>query len=567
VTRGEKVLVLGPSGSGKSTLAHCINGLIPHAFPGHVEGSLEILGEDAQGLDIFGISKKAGTLLQDTDCQFVGLTAGEDIAFSGENDCIPTDELHRLVMSAAEKTGMAAFLSHAPQDLSGGQKQKVSLAGILTQDTEILLFDEPLANLDPAAGKEAVELIDKLHKDTGKTIIIVEHRLEDVLHRPVDRIILIDDGRIIADQVPAEMLAGGLLRRTGIRQPLYLSALHYGGIEVAGDNSPDHLPSINFDTALFQKNFFSISMTAPPSGASAPSPGAPTQPPRAPLLELRDISFSYDTDEADSPRTLDAISFSMEKGQCVSLVGNNGAGKSTLAKIIAGFYKPLSGELLLEGKDAAALSIKERAEKIGFVMQNPNQMISYPQIFDEAAFGLRNRGAGVAEVKDKVFYALQICGLYPFRNWPVSALSYGQKKRLTIAAILVLGPALIILDEPTAGQDYRHYSEFMEFLETLNQEQGLGLLMITHDMHLMLEYTQKVLVISGGKLIAVDDPAAVLASDSLTAQANLKRTSLYDLAVRVGVEAPENFIRRFIAIEKQQRQSKRLSRPAAGEST
>jgi energy-coupling factor transport system ATP-binding protein len=545
VRRGEKILILGPSGSGKSTLVHGINGLIPHAFKGRSTGSLTILGEDARSLDIFDISKKVGTVLQDTDGQFVGLTAGEDIAFSAENDGIPTPEMHRRVAEAAKLVAMEGRLKKSPQDLSGGQKQRVSLAGILLEDTEILLFDEPLANLDPATGKEVIELIDKLHRETGKTILIVEHRLEDVLYRPVDRIVVIDHGRIIADLPPGELLASDLLRKTGIREPLYISALRYAGIEITpGMVEPP--ASLSFDPRPLRewdKGF----REEPPEKAGAP------------LLEIRDLCFNYPEDPEDRP-VLQAVSFTLAGGGCTSLIGKNGAGKSTLAKLICGFVKPVSGRLLFNGKDLGELSIKERAERIGYVMQNPNQMISFPLIFDEAALGLRTRKVGEGEIRDRVHEALGICGLYPFRNWPVSALSYGQKKRLTIAAILVTGPSLIILDEPTAGQDHRHYTEFMEFLGRLNREQGLTLLLITHDMHLMLEYTSQALVLSGGSLIADASPAEVLTDDGIIAEASLKRTSLYDLALRGGIPDPRLFVRHFIQYE--QREGRRGRSPA-----
>jgi energy-coupling factor transport system ATP-binding protein len=541
---GEKILILGPSGSGKSTLAHCINGLIPHAFAGEITGSCSILGKESSGLDIFAISTKVGTLLQDTDGQFVGLSAGEDIAFAAENDCVPTEEMHRRVRTAAALVHMEEYLDKSPQDLSGGQKQRVSLAGLLMNDVDILLFDEPLANLDPATGKEAIELIDRLHGETGKTVIIVEHRLEDVLHRPVDRIVVIDGGRIIADLSPAELLASDLLGKTGIREPFYIGALRYAGIELKPDMGLESVETLRFDPRPLADWDAALKGDEPPGQAPV-------------LLEVRDLDYHY----PGTKQVLEGISFSVAKGECVSLVGRNGAGKSTLAKLIAGFIHPDSGKIFLDGKDLADYSIKERAEHIGYVMQNPNQMISFPLIFDETALALRNSGVPENEVRDRVYAALKICGLYSFRNWPVSALSFGQKKRLTIASILVMGPSLIILDEPTAGQDYRHYSEIMEFLRKLNREQGLSFLLITHDMHLMLEYTRRALVLSEGKLLTRDGPgggdtpAAILTDDSLVEVASLKRTSLYDLAVKAGLADPRAFVRRFIEYEQSHRRS------------
>jgi len=543
VNRGEKILILGPSGSGKSTLIHCINGIIPHDLKGEISGRCLLLGKDVSGYDIFSISKIAGTVLQDTDGQFVGMSAAEDIAFALENDCVPTEEMRLRVPKTAALVDMEAHLDKPPHDLSGGQKQRISLAGILVDDVEILLFDEPLANLDPCAGKDAIELIDELHKKTGKTVIIVEHRLEDVLHCPVDRIVVMDKGRITADRIPAEILASDILKKTGIREPLYISALEYSGITIDASMEPQQLDTLKVDYRQLGEWDRQLSIQA--------ARNAENKPCEQDLgLEIRDIHFRY---AKKGPEALKGISFSVAPGECVGLVGKNGSGKSTMAKCICGFVLPDSGAVYYRGQDLAALSIMERAEKIGYVMQNPNQMISSPMIFDEVALGLRTRNTPEADVKTRVYDALKVCGLYPFRNWPVNALSYGQKKRLTIAAILALRPSLMILDEPTAGQDYRHYTEFMEFLLGLNRDLGISLLLITHDMHLMLEYTSRAVVLSEGLCIADKEPFEALTDDGIIENANLKRTSLYSLALKAGLPDPRGFVGRYIAFDRKRR--------------
>jgi energy-coupling factor transport system ATP-binding protein len=554
VRRGEKILIAGPSGSGKSTIAYCINGLIPHAFKGTVSGSLSLMGknilqnelatgraaptESAAPTGIFDISKIVGTVLQDTDGQFVALTAAEDIAFAAENDCVALDEMKQRVWDAARLVRVEEQLAKSPHELSGGQKQRVSLAGVLMNQVDLLLFDEPLANLDPATGKYAIELIDRLHRETGKTIIIVEHRIEDVLHRPVDRVIIIEKGQVSADLPPADLLASDTLTKTGLREPLYLSALRYAGVSLNPDKQPEHIARLCLDEPDCAR--LKAWAAAVPQARETALPEA--------LLEVKNISFYYPED-ARKQMVLDAVSFSIGKGERVSLVGKNGAGKSTLAKLITGFHAPTAGAFSFMGKNLAAFSIKERAGHIGYVMQNPNQMISFPNLFDEVALALRSRGVAEDEVRERVHEALRVCGLYTFRNWPVNALSFGQKKRLTIAAILVMGVSLLILDEPTAGQDFRHYSEIMDFLRRLNREQGLALLMITHDMHLMLEYTTRAIVIANGKVLADAAPADVLTNDALIDEANLKRTSLYDLALKAALPNPRGFVQRFIDYE------------------
>lgn len=533
---GEKVLIVGPSGSGKSTLAHCINGLVPFSFTGESTGSLKIKGQDPKELGIFGLSKLVGTVLQDTDGQFIGLTVAEDIAFSMENDCISQQEMFDRVDKVAETVDLTEFLDHAPNALSGGQKQRVSMAGVIVDDVDILLFDEPLANLDPATGKRAIDLIDRIHKEKKTTILIIEHRLEDVLYRDVDRIIVVGDGRIVADVRPAELLAGEILKEQGIREPLYITALKYAGCQINEADLPQHIETMNLSPYRenVQNWYGKVKLTKKIQD-------------REPALEIKDLSFAYTPGQP----VLSHIDFSIAKGEMVALVGKNGAGKSTLASLICGFMEPDEGSIYLNGEDLSGYSIKERGEKIGLVMQSPNQMISKPMIFDETALGLRVRGVPEEEVKERVYETLKICGLYPFRNWPVSALSFGQKKRVTIASILVMNPEVLILDEPTAGQDFRHYTEIMEFLRKIHEELGITIIMITHDMHLMLEYTDRAIVIADGKMLADDTPAHILTDEGISDRAYLKKTSLYDLALKCGIEEPSAFVECFIQYERE----------------
>ena len=539
---GERVLIAGPSGSGKSTLAGCINGLNPFSNPGACTGTLTVDGVDAPHSSLFELSAHVGTVLQDPDGQFIGLTVGEDIAFALENSCTPQDEMHAITRHAAELVGIENHLGYAPHELSGGQKQRVSLAGVMVDQVRILLFDEPLANLDPATGKQAIELIDEIQKKTDTTVLIIEHRLEDVLWRNVDRIVLVNGGTILADLRPDELLSGSLLAENGIREPLYVTALRYAGVELTPDKHPAHVDSLVLDDTDTQKlrDWFT----------ARPRPAA--QPEREPLLEVKGLSFGYQKGQ----QTLRDVSFSIGKGEMVSIVGRNGAGKSTLSTLICGFETPDAGEIFLNGKPLAEENIRRRAQHIGYVMQNPNQMISKTMIYDEVALGLQRSGLTEEQIREKVETTLRVCGLYPFRNWPISALSFGQKKRVTIASVLVLDPELILLDEPTAGQDFRHYTDIMEFLRGLNAR-GVTVVMITHDMHLMLEYTRRALVFCDGRLIADRTAAAVLCDPALVEQAALKETSLYTLANRCGIAPAQEFVERFIEQDREVREGGR----------
>ena len=517
IAKGEKVLILGPSGSGKSTLAQCLNGIIPNIHKGQAQGQVRIDGQDIFKQSIYDKSQLVSTVLQDPDGQFIGLTVAEDLAFALENDCADQSEMKDKVALWAERLDLTSLLNHRPQDLSGGQKQRVSLAGVLIDESPILLFDEPLANLDPKSGQETIDLIDKIHKEVGATTIIIEHRLEDVLYRPVDRILLVNEGELIFNGSPDELLSSTLLLENGIREPLYVTVLRQLGFDTRSTQNLSQLDALDLsDLALPDR------VLKDKRDSSSDS-----------ILKVEGLSVSY----GDSPAIIEDLSFSLKKGERLAIVGKNGAGKSTLAKALCGFV-PSQGKLTYKGQDISQDSIAERSERIGFVLQNPNQMISQTMIFDEVALGLRLRGIEEAEVEERVHEVLKTCGLYSFRKWPISALSFGQKKRVTIASILVLKPEIIILDEPTAGQDYKTYTDIMNFLDSL-QKQGHTIVMITHDMQLMLEYSDRCLVVVEGKIIADGNPVTILNQKGLLESANLKQTSLYTLGQKLSSDPVE----------------------------
>src|SRR5690625_3540436 len=538
---GETVLIIGPSGSGKSTIARCINGQIPNTYPGKIDGKVMVNGKDIQTNSIFELSLDVGTVLQDTDGQFVGLTVAEDIAFALENDCIEQAQMIDVVDKWSQRLEIDNLLERMPNKLSGGQKQRVSISGVLVNDIPILLLDEPLANLDPAAGADTMKLINRISEDHNYTTIIIEHRLEEALLADVDRILVINDGQLVADTTPTDLLKSNILNEVGVREPLYLTAMKYAGIDITS------LPTLgNFsNVSLLEDQLKQIEDWAKtvPENEEKESKDI--------VLEVSHADFAYD--DTIEPKTLYDISFSIREGDMVSIVGSNGAGKSTLAKLICGFVRPTSGTVLIEDQNIHSWSIKEIADKVGFIMQNPNNMISKTMIYDEAALGLENRGWKEEEIQEKVYDVLKICRLYPFRNWPISALSYGQKRRVTIASILALDPKILILDEPTAGQDYAHYTDMMKFIQKLNEEKNMTIIMITHDMHLMQEYTNRTLVFDSGKLLADTNPATVFSNTELIKSAHLAETSLYQLGELLPTISSIEFISRFMEYERRVR--------------
>lgn len=527
IYKSEKVLIIGQSGSGKSTLVHCINGLIPNSFKGEIRGSCTVAGMDISHASIFSLSKQVGTVLQDSDAQFVALSVGEDVAFALENQAIERKEMIPLVKKATDKVGMSNFLMQVPYTLSGGQKQKVSLAGVLHENVSILLFDEPLASLDPYSGMQAIELIDTIHQE-DRTIIIVEHRLEDVMHREIDRVIVMHEGEIVYDGDLNALLKANILIHYGLREPLYLQALNYAKIPFSTFEDVTDIKRMNFSAVQGELKSFVPKQIHKRIDRSEV------------LLTVKDIHFAYDVKPV-----LKDIHFTVHRGERLAFVGKNGAGKSTMAKLLCAFVRPEKGSIELNGTDIKVLTIKEVGQRIGYVMQNPNHMIVKHLIKDEVRFALENQSLTNEQIDDRVEDALKICGLHSMRNWPVSAVSYGQRKRITVAAILALNPDILILDEPTAGQDYAHYSEIMDFLDQLNNDHGITFIFITHDMHLAIEYTDRALVFADGELIADDEIQAILSNPDIIEKANLKQTSLYYLAQACGI-AVEPFIRSFI---------------------
>lgn len=538
---GEKVLILGASGSGKSTLCNCINGLIPFSYEGEITGSCTVNGKETRGESIFKLSKYVGTVLQDSDAQFVGLSVGEDIAFSMENDVVPRKDMLPAVEKSASMVGMQDFIGSVPFELSGGQKQKVAIAGVFGNDVNILIFDEPLAALDPQMGMTAIELIDDLSKDENRAIIIIEHRLEDVLYRPVDRIILMSAGRIVADMKPDDLLKSSLLSECGIREPLYLTAMKYAGCEL---DDVKNICSLD-DMELSQENTAKLKefFTAERPGIEESS--------EEDVISFDHVSYTY---PSNGRKALEDVSFSVKRGERVAIIGKNGAGKSTAAKLICGIIRPDEGKITIEGQDSKKFSVKEIGEKVGYVMQDPNQMIVKDIIKDEVGLALSIRGMDQKVIDERVKTVLETCNLYKMRKWPVDSISYGQKKRVTVASIMAIEPDILILDEPTAGQDFRSYTDIMNFVNLLNKKYGKTILFITHDMHLAIENTDRAIVFSDGKLIAQDKVFTVLSDEEIIKKANLKQTSLYRLALKLGLD-PEATIRHFIEYERTVKQN------------
>ncbi|MFT8917016.1 MAG: ABC transporter ATP-binding protein [Oenococcus sp.] len=518
---GQKIIIAGPSGSGKTTIGHLINGLIPQSVPGEYSGSILINGKDAAKMDIFQLSFEVGTVLQDTDAQFVGMTVAEDAAFLLENE----NTEHRQLLAQTEhwlkELNLEVLKKHSPQELSGGQKQRVSMAGVLSSDSKILLFDEPLANLDPASGRLAIQLIADLQKKLGLTVIIIEHRLEEALRIQADKLLVIDHGKIIANDIPDRVLTSAAVISAGLREPLYITAMRDAGVDLNKIAHITDLASLDHQAIKRQLSVW-LEKKQPDK----------TKKSREPILSIQHLSFAYPKQAVFSD-----LNLTFPAGQMTAIVGKNGSGKSTFSNLVTGFLKPDSGRILFDNQPLDGQSVKERADKIGYVLQDPNQMISQNIVYDEVAYGLKLRGLSDDQIQAKTRTMLEVAGLDNMRHWPISALSFGQKKRVTIASVLVLAPRVLILDEPTAGQDYLNYRSLMNFVAELNRTQDCSIIVITHDMHLMLEYTDRAIALVDGQVIADMAPAELLNDPALLKRASLAPTSLYDLAESTGLDA------------------------------
>ncbi|TJY29195.1 ABC transporter ATP-binding protein [Leuconostoc mesenteroides] len=518
---GEKVLIAGASGSGKTTLLRLLNGLIPQAYQGDITGELTINGKKILNQSLFDLSLQAGTVLQDSDAQFVGMTVAEDIAFSLENDNQPIKIVREKVAKWANRFGLGKRLTLAPQSLSGGQKQRTAMAGVLVDEGDLLLFDEPLASLDPAAGAAAMALIDELQQERNMTVVVIEHRIEDVLRAHVDRVIVMAHGRIVANDTPTAIIQAGVLSANGLDEPLYIQLLRRAGVPV---NKIPHVADVEkVDVSNFRDQ---IETLAEPVQTVTHDDKQ---------LLVQNLTFTYDQQEP----LFENLSTSIHEGEILGIVGKNGSGKTTLSHLLTGFLTPSGGDIQLDGRSLLSDSIKERADHIGYVLQNPNHMITKATVFDEVASGLRLRNIDEEQVTERVREMLQLVDLDGMRNWPISALSFGQKKRLTIAAVLVLKPEILILDEPTAGQDATHTSQLLSFLQNINITNHTTIIIITHDMHLLANFVQRALVVVDGQILADTTPAELLANEALVDAASLRTTSIYRLAQRLSIVHPE----------------------------
>jgi energy-coupling factor transporter ATP-binding protein EcfA2 len=482
LARGELILVAGASGCGKTTLIRCINGLIPRSYKGELDGRILLHGEDTTGKPLSHLSQIVGTVLQDPERQILGSRVYTEVAFGLENLGLARDEIRERVDGALDRLGIAHLRDRETFLLSGGEKQKVALAGVLAMRPSILLLDEPLASLDPASAQEALALFRRL-ADEGMSVFLVEHRVEDALGIDPDRVLFVEDGQVAYDG-PAENMMGAVdYRQVKLPAPVV--------IEHAA-----HAPPPGFQAAIQPRD-------------------------RAPLVVFEDVSFAY---EEDGPTVIHDVNLEVRQGDIIALLGPNGAGKTTLIKHAIGLLKPRRGRVMLEGKGTDRISVAEVAHTLGYVFQSPSHMLFAPTVQEELAFGPKNLGYAQQTIAENVAWAVDTVNLAGLEDYPPLALSFGQQKRVSIASILAMRSKILVMDEPTAGQDYANY---MAFMDAILQMPGFeAILFITHDLDLAICYANRVILMYEGRVVADGPPAETLADTGTLRRCRLVPTSL-----------------------------------------
>jgi energy-coupling factor transporter ATP-binding protein EcfA2 len=488
---GELLLLAGSSGCGKTTLARCINGLIPRSYKGDMTGTVLIDGEETRGMTLAQISQNVGTVLQDPERQILGTKVMNEVAFGLENLGLSRPDIVERAHLALEQLGIKELRGRDTFNLSGGEKQKVALAGVLAMRPRLLLLDEPLASLDPESAQEALQMIRDL-VDDGMGVVIIEHRVEDVLKIHPDRVLFMQDGSIRFE----------------------------GDVE-------EFTHVVDYREVKLPAKIILIEAAKDPPQKSAGSMKATAHGNKQVLVDFRNVSFAYEREL----EVIQDVNFEIRTGDIIAVLGPNGAGKTTLVKHAIGLLKPRSGTVRIGGEDTRDLSVAEIANTLGYVFQSPSHMLFAPSVSEELSFGPTNLGHPKERVEEEVRYAIDTMNLSGMETDPPLALSFGQQKRVSIAAILAMQSRILIMDEPTAGQDYRNYMDFMDAILQLPSFESI--LFITHDVDLAVIYANRVLLINEGRLVADGPPEEVLMDYDRLQACRLRPTSLLDLNLEV----------------------------------
>jgi len=505
IPRGEFVLMSGPSGSGKSTLAYCLMGLIPHSIRSEMQGEVIIDGLNTKEHSVGELAEHVGLVFQNPDEQIVALTVEEEVSFGPENLCLSVSEIHKRVDEAINAVGIKQLRKRNIYTLSGGQKQRTAIADILAMRPNIIVFDEPTADLDTVGRREVMQEIMKLKQEYDKTIILIEHRLEEPL-KYADRVILQDiDGRIIMDNEPHGAFKNPqLFKNLGIDYPPLARIAYDLGMDFLPLSENELISRLRTRMEARQLRFTN-------------RPIEERKEKKRPIISVENLKYSYE----DGTEALRDLDISISAGEFVAIIGQNGAGKSTLAYNLVGLLKPTSGRVIVDGINTSKASIPQMAQKIGFVFQNPDHQLFTDRIWDEVAFGLKHAlSLPQRELEERTQIALETMGLVSLKEKHPHAISRGQRRRLAVATVLAMKPKIILLDEPTTGQDYGHTSKLMDLVKKLNKT-GKTIIMITHEIGIVAEHAERTIVMHRGKVLIDGPTRKVFANSKLLSEAGI----------------------------------------------
>ena len=548
VRDGEFVLILGPSGCGKSTLLLLLNGTIPHTMKGQLEGEVTVCGMPVLSTKIASFATEVGMVFQDPEAQIINTRVRDEVCFGLENLCRPAPEILERQREALDFVGLDGFGDRSIFDLSGGQKQRVSIAAVLAARPRLLVLDEPTANLDPAGMAEIFAVLERLNREAGTTIVMVEHRVDELADR-VSRVLMMDRGAIVFDGTPREAFSQRRAAHSEENATIPTSAWFPQACEFAlalGDRLGTPVGAaampLNVDEAVaFADRWVGTVATMPPLVPDATRPSAASGPA---LLRVDQLSFGY---EKDRP-ILSDISFNLGQGEMIALCGRNGSGKTTLARLLMHINAPPRGAIWIEGKDVAGLSAREISAEIGYVFQNPDHQFVTDRVWDEIAYGLKVRNYADTAIKERVGEVLDIVDLKRYRDRSPFSLSLGERRRLSVATMLVLEPHLLVLDEPTIGQDNERAQQLMGLMMRLRERYHTTVLMITHDVRLVAEWADRALVIGGGRLLFDGSPAAMFANAALIAEAGLLTPPVYEISKALAARHPGSLLRPTLSV-------------------
>lgn len=535
VRDGEFVLILGPSGCGKSTLLQLFNGTIPHTLKGTLTGEATICGRPLASTKVASFATDVGMVFQDPDAQIICTRVRDEVCFGLENLCRPAAEIMRRQAEALHAVGLDGFGDRSVFDLSGGQKQRVSIAAVLAVRPRLLVLDEPTANLDPAGMAEVFVLLHALFK-AGTTIVMVEHRVDELADR-VSRVVMMDRGRVTFDGSPRSAFSQPRAALSEEGQVVPVSAWFPQASEFAlalsaacgVPLSPEEMPLDVAEAVALGRRFIGTAPVMPPAPATASEASDKT-----PLLRVQHLSFGYDR----ALPILDDVTFDLGRGHLVALCGRNGSGKTTLARLIMGINDAPKQSILLKGKDLGALGPKEISAEVGYVFQNPDHQFVTDRVWDEVAYGLTVRGLSDAAIRERVDEVLGIVDLARYADRSPFSLSLGERRRLSVATMLVLEPHLLILDEPTIGQDHERAQLLMGLMVRLRERYNTTVLMITHDVRLVAEWSDRALVLSRGRLLFDGTPDAMFADDTLLKESGLLTPPVFEISRGIAAAHP-----------------------------